>query len=277
MLALVEVKDAIEAGDRKRAFDLLKTILNEDPNADAWVMAARLTHEENQKQKHLRRALLLDPNHPGAKQMLRQLGITNTPDTFLGRMGAEFKDMLYEQGQKSVLLRRFNPRTQLIILGTMIVAIIFAFTLALANLLAPKGPIIAAVPAEAIPVEIISPNDVVKWLRTTNLETFSLVQARDPNNKDKHSVTFGMYDTDNAWQMVTILVYDTVSAIIADQEALAVHEASANVMARSNVILIYPKEMSSVTADFLVDTFKTLPVTENVLSRAPYDLNKTES
>jgi hypothetical protein len=258
MLALVEVKNAIEAGDRKRAFDLLKTILNEDPNADAWYMAARLTRDADKKQKHLRRALLLDPNHQGAKQMLNRMGITNAPNTFLGRIGAEFKDMLHEQAQKSILLRRFSPRNQLIIFGIITLVIIAAFALALANLLTPKGPVIADVAATPVHVEIMSPNNVVKWLRTTDLETFSVVQARDPLNKDKHSIVFGMYDTNDTWQEVTILVYDTISALIGDQQALAAYEVSANVMAQSNVILIYPMAMADNTAAALVKTFKTL-------------------
>jgi hypothetical protein len=277
MLALVEVKNAMEAGDRKHAFDLLKTILNEEPNADAWYMAARLTRDDDRRQKHLRRVLLLNPNHRGAQQMLDNMGIRNAPDTFFGRMGAEFKDMLHEQAQKSILLRRFSPRNQFIIFGVIIIVIIIAFMLALTNLLTPKGPVIADVAATPIPVEIISPNNVVKWLRTTDLETFSLVQARDPYNKDKHSVKFGMYDTNNSWQMVNILVYDTVSALIADQQSLKVHEASANVMAKSNVILIYPMEMSSDTATYLVNIFKTLHLTEEAPPPSRYTTITTES
>ena len=43
MANLTEVQMALKQGDKAKATQLLKVILQKNPSADAWVMAARMT------------------------------------------------------------------------------------------------------------------------------------------------------------------------------------------------------------------------------------------
>lgn len=63
MTTLQEVKLALKSGDRQSAAALLRRVLETDPSADAWYLAARLSADREQMLKCLHRALELDPNH----------------------------------------------------------------------------------------------------------------------------------------------------------------------------------------------------------------------
>ncbi|MBN1284461.1 MAG: hypothetical protein JXB47_03605 [Anaerolineae bacterium] len=71
--SLREVKAAIQQGDKQRARVLLRPILQKDPTADAWYLAARVASSREQAAQYLQRALRLDSNHAPAKKMLAHL------------------------------------------------------------------------------------------------------------------------------------------------------------------------------------------------------------
>ncbi|MBZ0298003.1 MAG: hypothetical protein K8L99_35950 [Anaerolineae bacterium] len=70
---MMPVMAALSAGDRAHARRLLRPMLEQEPSADLWVLAAQASETPGQKQVCLERALALDPNHAEAKQQLRRL------------------------------------------------------------------------------------------------------------------------------------------------------------------------------------------------------------
>src|SRR4051812_44525924 len=75
MANLTEVQMALKQGDKAKATQLLKVILQKNPSADAWVMAARMTSNPENAKLHLQRALAFDSKHVKARDMLRDMGV----------------------------------------------------------------------------------------------------------------------------------------------------------------------------------------------------------
>jgi len=75
---LIPVMQALRADNKVEARQLLQPILEANPTADAWLLAAR-AQEDGQTDAikgYLQRALALDPDHSESLQMVEQLGIT---------------------------------------------------------------------------------------------------------------------------------------------------------------------------------------------------------
>jgi hypothetical protein len=70
---LIPVLSAIQAGDKARARELLKSVLKLSPSAEAWYQASRITEKPEHEAQCLRRALGLDPLHVDARRRLREL------------------------------------------------------------------------------------------------------------------------------------------------------------------------------------------------------------
>lgn len=71
--SLTPIKRAIRAGDQARARRLLKPVLQDEPSADAWTLAAMVTETNDQAIKCLRKALAIDEWHSEANRMLSRL------------------------------------------------------------------------------------------------------------------------------------------------------------------------------------------------------------
>lgn len=71
--AIKQVKQAIREGDKKQARRLLRPILQGEPTADAWTLAAMVTDTDEQAIQCLKRALAIDEWHTTANRMLSQL------------------------------------------------------------------------------------------------------------------------------------------------------------------------------------------------------------
>jgi len=71
--AINRVKRAIKAGQKDKAKQLLKPILQNEPSADAWTLAAYLMDDAQQQKKCLHKALELDEWHSEANRMLYNL------------------------------------------------------------------------------------------------------------------------------------------------------------------------------------------------------------
>ncbi len=65
---------AIKSKEYARARDILKQVINSDPNiVDAWLMYAHVAPSKEQARQCLERALRLDPQNPRGLKMMRQL------------------------------------------------------------------------------------------------------------------------------------------------------------------------------------------------------------
>lgn len=70
---LQEISDSIRYGDKKRAQELLKPILKENPSAEAWYLASQAANTDAQMVKFLQKAVELDPSHEKASRALEAM------------------------------------------------------------------------------------------------------------------------------------------------------------------------------------------------------------
>ncbi|MGQ9908305.1 MAG: hypothetical protein ACUVS2_05655 [Candidatus Flexifilum sp.] len=70
---LQPIREALKAGDKARARQLLTPILTSQPSADAWALAARACDTDEAAIKCLRKALALDPFHGEANRLLLRI------------------------------------------------------------------------------------------------------------------------------------------------------------------------------------------------------------
>ncbi len=66
------VEAAIKVGEFAYARECLRDILQIDPSAEAWYLAAQVARTSEQRIVCLEKALLLDPDHMRARMMLDQ-------------------------------------------------------------------------------------------------------------------------------------------------------------------------------------------------------------
>lgn len=70
---LKQVAAALKADDMAAARRIMKVVLQDDPSADAWVMASRTVSTDEHRIRCLKRALELDPWHNEANRLLLKL------------------------------------------------------------------------------------------------------------------------------------------------------------------------------------------------------------
>jgi hypothetical protein len=78
--SLQPVREAIKAGDKRRARELLRPLLADDPTADMWFLAAQASPTREQAILSLKRALALDPAHERAGRALSRLAASAPAD-----------------------------------------------------------------------------------------------------------------------------------------------------------------------------------------------------
>ena len=72
---LVPVMRAINDGDHSRARQLLKSVLQTKPSAEAWYQASRVTEQPDHEVVCLKSAIAVDPRHIDARRRLAALGV----------------------------------------------------------------------------------------------------------------------------------------------------------------------------------------------------------
>ncbi len=73
--SLLPIREAIKAGDKTRARELLRPLLKQ-PTAEIWYLAAYACESRDHARQCLNRALVGDPNHQAAKRALHRLEST---------------------------------------------------------------------------------------------------------------------------------------------------------------------------------------------------------
>lgn len=124
-------------------------------------------------------------------------------------------------------------------------------------MLSLRGPAISSQGPKTGAVEHVAQVNVLNHFYASDLDIVFANQARD-EGIGKDIIRFEIRDFGNRSRNIEIFVYDNVTAILADQNALAGYEQSANVIASANVILVYPLDMSEVGATNIVEIFETL-------------------
>lgn len=248
-----------QENDKKRAVQLLQSVLSRNPTADAWYLAANLTSNEQQAVKCLRQALLLDPKHRMARTMLQQLGAEQKG--LLGTISDETADTVYKHSARIPIIRSLKPYQQLILAGIMVMAAIFvAFTSISKFIDIVRGPEVAATTPEQQPVIMVSPQQVINHLTSSGITMHGLqIAFREQVEAAKgHNVRFSVADATGATYAVSIWTYDSVSDLIDDQTNINMQTVSAQVVGSTNAYLIYPKSMPADLAAELEDAFRSL-------------------
>ena len=105
--SLDKVRRALKANDRATARKLLKTILQTEPSADAWTLAALVTDDRDQQIKCVRKALQLDEWHTDANRMLSRLESVSSASERGYHVDTGFQDELAESQRHAQQQGRF--------------------------------------------------------------------------------------------------------------------------------------------------------------------------
>lgn len=248
---LGDIKSALRQNDRQTAIDLLADTLREKPSADAWYLAATLTHDHAKKVKCLQTALFMDPKHIKSKDLLRELG--EKPAGVHRFFASELIYFIHEQSQKSPLLRRLPVPLQVASFFSVIVIFLVLFGVLLSVLIPPAGPTLSAEAPPAQAVDYISTSDVMDHLYSNELEIMYMTETEQGA---KQSIRLDVRDTEGTLRAVEIFVYDSISALIDDRTSLSIYEQYSNVVAHSNAVLTYPHEVPEEFATYLISVFE---------------------
>jgi len=252
---LGEVNTAIRTNNRKQAASMLQTLIQKKPSADAWFLAAKLTHNRSKKIQYLRTATFLNPKHQKSLNYLRELG--EDTGNFQHIVVGGFSNFLQDQVNKSPLLQKMSPRMQRVLATTIFVLLGIFLGLVISAMLSLRGPIIGSQGPVTEAVEHVTATSVLNHFYVSDLDILFVEQTR--NDQIGKSITqLEIRDAGNRSRTVEILVYDNVTAILADQNVLATYEQSSNVLANGNVIVAYPLDMSEIGSSLLIQTFETL-------------------
>lgn len=261
-MATVTIDDvhiALKDNDRKRAVQLLQTVLGKSPSPEAWYLAATLTSDQDKALKYLNQALLLNPKHKKSRLMLQKLG--GTERSLLGTISEETADTVYQHSARLPIIRNLKPYQQLILAAIMVVLAVGVSVYSIANLLDTlRGPNVAAQAPEPVPVVMVTPEQIVDHLSANRIRLNGLkVTARDQMEEAYgHNIQFSLVDSTGTGYAVSIWVYDTISDLIADQTHINMQSVSAHVVGTTNAYMLYPKTMPDHLAQPLVAAFRSI-------------------
>ncbi len=257
---LTEVQTALKQGDKAKAMGLLKTILQQNPSADAWVMAARMTTNPETAKLHLQRALAYDSKHFKARDMLRDLG--GTPMTgsaaLTGGLLPVIRGELEKFGANRPVLRNFSPTQRMLTALSLYMVIITVMLVMIGTLLGPSVP--PELPA-IIPVTVFQSDILVNQWNTDGLNISDLINvAQTPGVLSKEQIDFTVTD-DKGSHKVNVFLYSDVAGIVNDGQRLTALTAnSKNKMDfLQTAVIIYPADMNDVTVTLLESALNPAP------------------
>jgi hypothetical protein len=260
MANLTEVQTALKQGDKAKAAQLLKTILQERPSADAWVMAARMTSNPETAKMHLQRALAFDSKHVKARDMLRDLGgkPLSTSAALTGGLLPAIHSELEKFGENKPVLRNFSPNQRMITALSLYTVVIAVMLVALSSLLStPPVP-----PAPDITVFPTFQGDTLVNQWTSEGLTIDKVEnvIQEPNVRSKETLNILIKD-ETGKHTVTVFLYADVAGIVNDGARLSPLTADGkNKMdIIQTAVILYPADLSEATVSLLANAFNTAP------------------
>jgi hypothetical protein len=260
MANLTEVQMAFKQGDKAKAAKLLKTVLQERPSADAWVMAARLTSNPETAKMHLQRALAFDSKHVKARDMLRDLGGTpmSTSAALTGGLLPAIRMELEKFGANKPVLRNLSPGQRMIMAISLYVVIGAFMVMMLSSLF--STPVVP--PAPAITVMPVFQGDTLISQWTTEGLNISNVQnvTQAPNELSKETLNFTVTDEVGAHN-VTVFLYDSTAGIVNDGVRLTsfTTDDKNKLEILQTAVIAYPADMNEATVTLLVKAFNATP------------------
>jgi len=250
---LGEVRTAVTTQDRKQASEMLQTLLKEKPTADAWFLAAQLTKDRNKKVQYLRTALLLDNTHRKSIDWLRELGEDVDGNTLFIR---SFLHELQEQANKSPFLRPFPPAVQAVIGVGIAIFLVVMFGLIASKLIVAGGPALSSDGPDVAASDFIQTPQVLDAFNGSGIDILFVEQKRD-EVVGKDIIELDIRDEGNRSRLIEVFVYDSVKAILDDQNRLGVYDQATNVIAHANMIVVYPLDLSETTTTTIADVVQS--------------------
>ena len=251
-----DVRVAMRQSKRQEALEMLREILRHNPSADALYLAAELSANEEAAIKHIRRALLLEPDHQPSQKWLKRKGMA--PGTFAHQLGEEVIQTIYEQSDRTPLLSRLARWQQLAIFGVLATALLLIIGSGIVILLrsTPETRAESSLPTAA-PVSLLNTSAFQEQFLNSGLDLQPARSSSAIRDIQGETLTFALASGGRTYD-VNILVYQDIPALIQDRTSINSYAHYANVLSASNVVMIYPKTMDSQTARQLVQTFEAI-------------------
>jgi len=252
MTNLTEVQVALKQGDKAKANQLLKTILQKNPSADAWVMAARMTSNPENAKLHLQRALAFDSKHVKARDMLRDLGGTPRSGSaaLTGGLLPALRSELEKFGANKPILRDFSPSQRMMTAISLYSIIIAVILMMVSSLLTP--PPALELPATT-PVTVYQSDTLISQWNTQGLNITKLVNvAQTPDVLSKEQIEFTIKDDTGSYK-INVFLYKDVAGIVNDGHRLTgLTENGKNKLdIIQTAVIIYPADMNEITVSLL--------------------------
>lgn len=251
MAKLYEVRDALKQGDRKTATSLLKQILQDNPSAEAWVIAAQLSSSPETQLKYAKNALRLDKNNRAAADLVRAL--TPRPSS------ASAEEDASERSMRPPLFA--NRGLRLALFGLLTFLIVTGGGLLLLRLTNPPVPI------PPTPLPFVAPllEQYRQTIAATGLTIVNAQELPSPANLSAiQHLQFTVQDIDYSVKPVDYLVSVYLYPTEFDQATLRADEAdltqnaqqnNSEVRLAFNAVLVYPKILSEAARSALDSQF----------------------
>ncbi len=262
MATLTQVQMAFKQGDKSTAAQLLKTVLREQPSADAWVMAARLTSNPETAKLHLQRALAFNPKHVKARDMLRDLGGTpmSTTSAFTNGLIPSLRSELEKFGANKPILRDFSPKMRMITAISLYGVVGTFMLVAISSLVNPAPP---APPPVITPISVFQGDTLVSQWTTAGLN-LSEVEHVAPTATDlwNEELTFSLSD-EAGQHAITVFLYKDLANIVGDGAHLTpfTSDGKFKMDFLQTAVIIYPADLSEAAYGLLANSLAGQPNT----------------
>ncbi len=271
MPTTAEVKHALKQGDRKRAMQLLKQVLKENPSAEAWYLAAKATSDKENAIKHLRRGLTIDPKHTRSRDMLHELGGDKKRST--SHLLEEIHEEMLNFGQDSrifgPIFGRLSPSQRVIGVSVMFAVIIMVFCAVSMNVLFPPPPApeqIAIAPTEV--VVHIQAQTLINHFQSSALSLDS-IESAPISPEETEPISFypvrinekyliNVADANGSHE-VTMYVYESTQFLNYDLPRLEQYFPDSGIVSNQHIAVIYPASLDGNAVTALQETLGSIP------------------
>jgi hypothetical protein len=237
------VQDALEDGLTTEAARRLQQVLHTNPTPQAWYMAAQMTLDRDREQaiRHLKRALLLDPDYGDALTLLGQMG--ESRHITAGDVAEE----VIEAVDDAPVFRRLSHWQQLLLVSAMAIVLGILIVWLPGVLFPHTGPAnLAAAAPEAAHVTLYRAADVIGSFAGET--AFEKTGVRVANLEGKRVLYFNVASS-SGMQSVTVIIYDNISQFVRDSATHRELEESSKLRVTGNVLMAYDKALIGTTAE----------------------------
>lgn len=255
MANLTEVQMALKQGDKAKATQILKTVLHNNPSADAWVMAARMTSNPDTAKQHLQRALAFNPKHVKARDMLRDLGVTpmSTSGAIASGLLPALQSELEKFGENKPLLKKFTPQQRMITALSLFSGIL-VLMIAMLSALLSEPP--AFVLPEITPVTVYTSDTLTNDWAAAGLDISNIKHvAQTEHALSTDEITLIITDESGS-HLITVFLYKDVAGTVNDGHRMTtlIADGKHKLVFQETAIILYPAVMNEATVDLLLSS-----------------------